>query len=329
MDKHVLITIKVVATVLVFGLSIYVLVKLAPIFATLLIALFLSLAIEPAVEYFQKLALFNKPIPRGLAVGFSYFLFLLVVVFIVTVGFPPIWAQAQKLLMNLDSLILGISLPEGYELSLESITSSIPNFSDKAINKTFSIFSNIGAILSTIVISLYISMDWENIKSRFINLFSGKLKDAVSTTLHEIEDSIGSWVKGQLILMLVVGLLSFLGLVVLGIDYPLALGLMAGLLEIVPIIGPLISWVLAALVGFSVSYVKGIMATGVFILVQQLENNFLVPKVMQRVSGLSPLIILIALLIAGKFFGIIGVILAVPLTMSTIVIVKNAIAFSK
>lgn len=329
MDKHVLITVKVVSTVLVFGLSIYVLIKLAPIFATLLIALFLALAIEPLVEYFQELTFMNKPLSRGVAVGISYFLFLLILVFVITVGLPPIWSQAQKLLTNFSSIVAGIPFLENYDISVDSLTPSISNISDKLFDRTVLLFSNVAAIISTVVLSLYISMDWENIKERLLALFSGKIKGILKSTLEEIEEDVGHWVKGQLLLMLVVGLMSFFGILILGIDYPLALGLIAGTLEIIPIIGPLISLILAAIVGFSVSYAKGFMAIGLFLLVQQLENNLLVPKIMEKVSGLSPLIVLIAVLIGGRFFGAVGVVLAIPITMSLIVIVKKILLYSK
>lgn len=329
MDKHVLITIKVVLTVLVFGVGIYVLIKLAPIFATLLVALFLSLAIEPAVEHLEGLTVMNKPLSRGVAVGISYFLFLLVLAFVITFGLPPIWSQAQKLISNFGTIIADIPFLESYDVSLENLTPSITNFSDVALNRTVSLFSNLAGIISTVVLSLYISMDWENIKTRILGLFSGKIKGVLESTVEEIEENIGHWVKGQLFLMLAVGALSFFGILILGIDYPLALGLIAGTLEIIPIIGPLISLVLAAIVGFSASYVKGFMAVGLFILVQQIENNLLVPKIMEKVSGLSPLIVLIAVLVGGRFFGAIGVVLAVPITMSLVVIVKKILLFSK
>lgn len=329
MDKHVLITIKVVSTILVFGLSIYVLIKLAPIFATLLIALFLALAIEPLVEYFQELTFMNKPLSRGLAVGISYSLFLLLLAFVITVGLPPIWSQAQKLLSNLNLIVTDVPFLENYGLSTSSFIPSVSTLSNKVLNRTVSIFSNIAAIGSTVVLSLYISLDWENIKKRILNLFSGKIKNILKSTLEEIENNIGHWVKGQLVLMLIVGLMSFFGILILGIDYPLALGLIAGTLEIIPIIGPLISLLLAAVVGFSASYFKGFMAVGLFLLIQQLENSLLVPKIMEKVSGLSPLIVLIVVLIGGRFFGAIGVILAVPITMSLVVIIKKILLFSK
>ena len=172
------------------------------------------------------------------------------------------------------------------------------------------------------------SLDWENIKRRFYSLFTGKTKDEMESLIEEVEANIGHWVKGQLSLMIVVGIASFLGLMLLGVNYPLALGLVAGLFEIVPVLGPVLTAVLAAAVGFAESPIKGFAAVGLFILIQQLENNFLVPKVMQKVSGFSPLVILLALLIGSNFFGIVGAVIAIPITMVLVVIVKHFLRYS-
>jgi len=144
----------------------------------------------------------------------------------------------------------------------------------------------------------------------------------------EVERNVGQWLKGQLLLMLVVGLASFIGLLLLDIRYPLALAMVAGLLEIVPMIGPVLSAVVAAIIGFSETPVKGVGVIALFLIIQQLENNLLVPKIMQKVSGFSPLIILLALLIGSEFFGVVGAIVAVPTTMIISIILKRVLGRS-
>ena len=128
--------------------------------------------------------------------------------------------------------------------------------------------------------------------------------------------------------MCIVGSMSFIGLILLGIDYPLALGLIAGLLEAVPMIGPFIALVVAAIIGFSMAPVKGLAVILLFAFIQQIENNLIVPKVMQRVSGFSPLIILLALLTGGTLFGFVGILLAIPTTITLVVVLKRILKFS-
>jgi len=128
--------------------------------------------------------------------------------------------------------------------------------------------------------------------------------------------------------MVAVGVMCFFGLVVLGVDYPLALGLISGVLEIIPLFGPFLSAILAAIVGFTISPVKGLAIIGLYILVQQLENDFLVPKIMHKVSGFSSLTVLVAILIGGRFFGIVGAMLTVPITMIGWIIVRKILEYS-
>ncbi|OGC47449.1 hypothetical protein A2886_03430 [candidate division WWE3 bacterium RIFCSPHIGHO2_01_FULL_42_13] len=328
MDKQVVTTIKVVLTALSILFLLWILYRLAPIFATLLISLFVVLALEPTVKYFRKRTVLNKLLSRGVAVALTFTLFITVVVFIFTIGLPPVISQAQKLLLNLSGIFSVIPGLEDFELSIQDVIPQLSNLSGDIVDQTFSLFSNIVAVMSVLFLSLYMSLDWENLKRLFIGMFGGKTKQLISEIVAEVEVNIGHWVRGELLLMLIVGSASFLGLVVLGIDYPLALGLVAGLLEIVPILGPVIAGVLAAIVGFAASPAKGFGVIILFLIIQQLENTVLVPKIMQKVSGFSPLVILIALLIGGQFFGAVGAIVAVPLTMILVLIAKKVLTYN-
>ena len=120
---------------------------------------------------------------------------------------------------------------------------------------------------------------------------------------------------------------SFIGLSILGVKYSVGLGIMAGIFEAIPNIGPILSGIIASLIGFSDSPIKGIGVASLFIVIQQLENNILVPKIMGRVSGFRPLVIFVALLIGADFFGIVGAICAVPVTMIISTILKKFLVY--
>ncbi len=328
MDKHVAITIKVVATILAMFGVLYVLIMLAPVFATLLIALFIALAVEPAILYFTNFVILNKPMPRAVSVALTYILLILAISLIVSLGFSPVLSQSQKFLLSLANLIENHPFVEQYDLKVDQLLPEISRITETLLNTILSAFSNIFGVISVLILSIYISLDWENLKKRLRSMFKGRLREFVSDTVDEIEVKVGTWVKGQLILMFFVGLISFFGLLVIGIDYPLALGLIAGLLEVVPLMGPIIAAFFAAIVGFSVSPAEGLAAVALFILIQQLENSFLVPKVMGKVSGFSSLFVLVAVLVGGNFFGPIGVILAVPIMMCLTIIFKKVLDYS-
>lgn len=328
MDKTVLTTIKVVLTILGIGIAILILQRLAPVFAVLAVSLFVVLSVEPAIKFFMHQTLLNKPISRGFAVTFTYLGFVLILLLIITLGFPPVLGQTQKLLTNAGSLITSIPLFRDLDIPTSEILPRVSEISERLVSGTATAFSTFTSAITIIILSIYISLDWENIKKWFYSMFRGRTKNMVVDVVMEIEKTIGQWVKGQLTLMVFIGSLSFLAILILGIDYPLALGLMAGLLEIVPILGPLISAVVAALIGFSVSPATGIGALVLFWIIQQVENSFLIPRIMGKVSGFSPIIVLLAILVAGAFFGPIGAVVAIPITMSAVIILKRVLGIS-
>jgi predicted PurR-regulated permease PerM len=323
MDKQINISIKTIVFTLLLVVAMYVVYRLGPVIGILLIATLLVVAMEPFIKKLMKIYLFNKPISRGFAVIICYVLLILTLVAVATLGIPPVLSQLQKMLISLSGIVGNLNLGNNLSLSLSDFIPQISKFSSGVISVTFSVFSNITTLFSLLILSIYLSTDWIHIKRQLISLFPDGKEEAVEETINTIEVSVSHWVKGELILMLVVGSACFVGLEILGIKYALALGIVAGFLEIVPILGPVISAVLAAIIAFADSPIKGLGVIALFILVQQLENNILVPKIMQKVSGFSPLVILLALLIGSEFFGITGAIISVPATLVISVIVKR------
>jgi len=328
MDKQVVISVKTILLTLVMVLGVYVLYRLGSIIGILLLATLLVVALEPLVKKLMKISFLNKPLSRGFSVIISYLLLIVVLIFVATVGIPPVVSQLEKMLMSLATISSKINFGDYISFSLADLLPQASKLSSGVLSVTISVVSNFAAMVSLIILSLYLSMDWEHIKKQFISLFPNRQEDNVKDTMNEVEVNVGHWVKGELTLMLAVGLACFIGLQILGVKYPLALGIVSGVLEIVPILGPVISAILAGVIAFADSPVKGLGVIALYIIVQQLENNILVPKIMQKVSGFSPLVILIALLIGSEFFGIIGAIIAVPTTIILAVIMKRVLRSS-
>jgi len=323
MDKQVVISTKTIITTLLLILGGYVVYRLGAVIGILLLATLLVISMEHSVKYFMKLIVLNRKIPRSVAVLISYLIFVLILIVVVVFVLPPVVTEIQKIVVSLSSSIGQIETPKGWQISFANVIPNVSEISGKVLSATFSVFSNVATFISLLVISIYMSLDWINIKKSFISLFPEKMESDVEDTINEIEDNIGHWIKGQLTLMLIIGLASFVGLSILGVRYALALSLLAGVFEAVPTIGPILSAILAGAVGFSDSPVKGMGVIALFIVIQQLENNILVPKIMEKASGFRPLAILLAILVGGSFFGVIGVICAVPLMMILSIILKR------
>ena len=131
-------------------------------------------------------------------------------------------------------------------------------------------------------------------------------------SLLQIGGGMGYWLQGQFILMLIVFLIDYIGLLIIGVPYALILALIAGLLEIVPYIGPIISAVLAFAITFLHDPVTGFVVLALFALVQQLEGYVIAPLVMKKAVGLNPVVVILALMIGAKLAGVTGIIIAVP-----------------
>ncbi len=327
MDRDIIISLKVVLlTTLLFG-GAYILYRLGPIILILVVATLLVVSMEHTITIFMRQRFMNKPLGRGPAVLLTYFILVVSVIVVFTIALPPVVMQAQKLAIQIITYVADIPMFESVDFS--SLTPNITDLSKNILNVAGSIISTVAAAVSIVAIAVYMSLDLENIKKRFLALFvtSKKLQDEVKDTIREVEESIGYWTKGQLFLMVTIGLLSFIGLAILGVDYPLALGMAAGLLEIIPILGPIIALVLAGVVGFSESVVKGIAVVALFVAIQQIENNILVPKVMNKVSGFTPLVVLIAVLVGGSLLGFLGALIAIPLMMIGVIVMKRVLRY--
>lgn len=325
MNREIVISIKTILFFFLFALGIYVLYRLGPVLGIFSVALLIAFAMEPLIKRLMQGTVLNKKVPRGAAVLLSYSLLILVLVVIFTIWLPPFLNESQKLIKNLPKIISGINLGlgENVPLNLADFAPEATKVSGSFFTAVKAIFNNITGLFSLLIIALYLSMDWPNLKKRFAALFPDKAEELALETLEEVETSLGHWVKGQAVLMLFVGLITFVGLILLDIDYPLALGLISGFLEIVPMLGPILSAVIAIVIALADSPIKALGVLFLFILIQQFENNILVPKVMQKVSGFSPLIILFALLVGSEFFGLAGAVFAVPMAMIIGIIFKK------
>jgi predicted PurR-regulated permease PerM len=329
MNKEIIISTKTVLIAFLMILGFYVVYRLGHIIGLFAVALLIVFALEPFIKKIMNLTVLNKKVSRTAAVAFAYLSLVLLVAVFLTIWLPPFVTETQKLLKNLPKIANNITLSDQWNLRLSDFMPQASVVSGNVLSAGLSIFSNITTMFSVFIMALYMSLDWPNVKRRVSSLFPSKADDLIFDGIDEVEQSLGNWVKGEAILMLVVGLASFIGLLLLDVPYPLSLGLISGLLEIVPMVGPVISAVFAAIIALADSPAKAVGVVILFIIIQQLENNFLVPKVMQKVSGFSPLVILFALLVGSEFFGMTGAVMAVPGAMALGIIIKRAFRYKR
>jgi len=180
---------------------------------------------------------------------------------------------------------------------------------------TSSVFAAVAGVVSSLIISMYLLYDWHAIRPRVVGRGIG-----MGAFLDASQQSLGAWVRGQLLLSLVVGVLATLALFVLGVPYALVLGVFAGICELIPYIGPFIAGAPAVVVALGDSPTRAVLAVVSYVLIQQVENHALVPLVMKRSTNLHPVVVILVLLVGFELLGIVGALVAVP----TAVLVRTA-----
>jgi predicted PurR-regulated permease PerM len=190
-------------------------------------------------------------------------------------------------------------------------------------NIAVTVGNGIADTLLVVVGGIYLAAQPELYRVGMLKLVPERGRALAAQALDASGRALHLWLLGRMVSMIVVGLLTWLGLVVIGVPSALALALLAGLLEFVPFIGPIVSAVPAILLALADSPEKAIWTALLFLAIQQFEGNLLEPLVQQRAVDLPPALLLFALVAGGLVFGIVGVILAAPLTVVVFVMVKR------
>ncbi|HAR54822.1 TPA: hypothetical protein DCR79_00825 [Patescibacteria group bacterium] len=303
------------------------------IVAIIFVSLIIAAALSPTVDRMTKGKI---RVPRVLAVIFIYLVLLAIISSMIYFVVPPMIGQLQQLADTLPSYFktfsnLIVSLKDAStngwintsQESLTSISNFLASFIDNIFSRTIGFFNGAAALAMIFILTLYFILDEDGIKKFFISLFPMRQKTRITNIASKIGLKLGGWLRGQIILGVVIGIIVYIGLTLMQIPYALTLGILAGVLEIIPIIGPIISAIPAILIAFTISPTVALMITVFYILVQELENKLLVPKVMQHAVGLNPVTIIIIILIGAKLMGVIGILLAVPITSVAFVILEE------
>jgi predicted PurR-regulated permease PerM len=263
--------------------------------------------LHPAVNWLEKAKL-----PRVLAILIVYLFIIAALTFSVIGIIPDLIEQSTILIRNLPNVIKNIDILGLNFVDFSSQFKILENLPSNITSLVVSIFSNLFSIFVFFVITFYLLLERKNFDKYLKNIFGQKSLKAISI-FNQLEKRLGVWVSAQLMLMLIIGFLSYLGYVIIGVNFALPLAIIAGILELVPNIGPTIASILAGIFGLTISPITGILAVIWGIIVQQLENNFIVPKIMKETIGINPLITILLIASGAKLGGIIGAIIALPL----------------
>ncbi len=280
-------------------------------------AIIISLGLDPMVSFFERRGV-NRILGTLLVFLLGFLTLSASIYFIV----PVLVKEASGFLDQFNRIIttiLGIGLPQtAIQTASTNLNQILGLFGSTAssITSTISaIFSKIVFAIFIIVISFYLSVE-KNGTERMLRIILPKIyEQPVIKIFHRFKIKIRLWLVAQLGLSLAVGSLVTLGLWLLGVKYAIVLGLIAALFELVPVIGPILSGLIAFLVAINTSFSLGMYVIALFFIVQQLENHILIPLLMKKSMNVHPVVVLIALLAGGEVAGLTGAVLAVPIAI--------------
>lgn len=324
MTQKIEISTKTIIFAIFFVVFLRFLSQIKDILLMIFISFIFMAALTPIVE---KLHRFK--VPKLLVIILCYIFFLGIIGGSIASIIPPIAEQASMLLQRIPDLLNEQVTLFNFRVEPQMFNGQLAELPKNILQVVMGAFSNLVYLFTFLVFTTYLILERENFHDYLKAIFGEAEGEKAEKILHLIEERIGHWVRGELILMLIVGLMCYIGLLFLGIPYAEPLALLAGILEIVPNLGPVGSAIPAVLVGFSQSPVLGLAVAALYILVQQLENNLIVPKVMQSVVGLRPVITLASLMIGFRLFGITGAVLSVPTVLALQIILLEVLDHQK
>ena len=324
MPKKIEISHRTIIFTILFLLFLWLLYYLKGIILLLFFSLIFMSALNPLIDRLHR-----WHIPRALGIILVYILIFSVIGVAIAGIIPPLVDQTQTLLTR---------LPEDFAsfkwlgLSESVVNSQVNQLVDKlgvisgGVIKTFvGLFQNLINFIVFLVISFYLLLQRRNLDNFLIKFLGSDGEEKGTRIVDKIERRLGGWVRAEFFLMIIIGTLSYIGLRLLGIEYALPLAIFAGLLEIIPSIGPFISAIPAVLAGLVISPVMGLAVAALYFLIQQLENSLIVPQIMAKEVGINPLIIILALISGFKLGGVVGAILAVPVILLIEIIIEEIV----
>lgn len=307
MNRKVDISHKTVLFIAAFLIFLWIIYLILDIILLFFVAFILMSALSPLVDRLVKWR-----VPRALAALLVLFSFIALIVGLLTISFTPLIRETQSLSEALIRVVN--SLVSKNIIDQSTLQNQVSRVSSQAFTFTLIIVQNLVAFASLIVITFYLLLDKEKLEGLIASFFIGK-QERVRKLFDRIEEMLGAWLRGQLLLSALIGIIVYLGLTALGISYALPLAMLAGIFELVPVIGPIISAIPAILLALTVSPIFALLIAGFYLVVQQTEGHVVVPQVMKRVVGLNPILIILAISIGGRLLGVGGALLAVPIAV--------------
>ncbi|WP_026734859.1 AI-2E family transporter [Fischerella sp. PCC 9605] len=317
-------------------ISVYILWQIRQILLVVFAAVVLATVLNELVQFLQRFR-----IKRGFAIAISIILLLVIVIGFFALVVPNIINQLQELTSLIPTVSERIRLWNEWLQNkipaqwveevrgLTYLTQGLQTWLNQLLNNFFALISSSLTVVLTflffLVLTIMLLTNPPPYRRGFIMLFPAFYRRRVDEILSECQTSLKGWIKGTLLTMLLIGFLSYIGLLILRVRLPLINAILAGLLEFIPNVGPTLSVIPPLLLALLDTPWKAVLVVVLYFIIQQIESLIVVPLIMENQVSLLPAVTLVAVVIFGSFFGLLGVFLAIPLVIVLQIWIKEVL----
>ena len=288
------------------------------------VSVLLAIGFSPIVRVIerQKVLPVARRLPRWLAILILYVAILGTVAVVISLVFPPLveqatalWKKFPDLFERAQAFLMRKGLLKQHVTMGEAVAAA-PGGGGDAVGKVAGAVANVAGglfgVITILILTFYMLVDSWSLREQALRLFPKHQRERVNAASRVVMEKVSAWLIGQLLLAGAIGGSSAIGLWALGIPFFYVLALLSAIGEMIPIVGPILSAIPAIAVASTLGVKKVIAVIIFFVIQQQLENHILVPKIMSRQVGVSPVTVISSLLIGGALLGVVGALLAVP-----------------
>jgi len=309
--------------VVLTGLLLWVLYLVRDILMLIYVAAIFAVGCSPIVRIIERVQVYRgaRRISRPVAILVLYLLLLTFLAVIVSIGLPPLISQATALVQNAPAIgdkLQDVAMQYGiidHPVTVRELLQRAPGPGDAVGTLTMAVGNIVGGVvgfLTILILTFYFMLEADDLVEGMLKFFPRSRRPWLAELSRSITIKVSAWLTGQLLLGAIIGTSAGIALWLMDVPYALVLALIAAVGELIPVVGPLLAAVPAIAVAFTVSPGTALMVTIFFFVQQQIENNVLVPKIMEKQVGVSAITVMIALMVGASLQGIVGALLAVP-----------------
>jgi predicted PurR-regulated permease PerM len=328
---------RVLLIVLVVAVTVEVILIARHVISWVVISLFLALALDPLVNWIQR----RGRIARGPAIGIAYLLLLIVIVGVGATFVPKLVDEVNGFVQALPDYVRDLTHGRGrlgfletkYHV-VEKVREQVEKggarrvlgLSGVAVSVTKSIITIVAATITIVFLTFFMLLEGHAWAERVYSLLPERSQPRWRKVGHDIYRTVGGYVTGNILISLIAGTSATIVLLIMGVPYAVALGLLVAILDLIPLAGATVAGIIVVGVAFLHSVPAGIVLLVFVIGYQQIENHFLQPVIYGRTVQLSPLVVLISVLVGAELAGILGALAAIPVAGSLQVVIRDYLA---